>query len=231
MLALDTDSTPNLALSLGIDKGDVKDIIPIARNENLILDRTGSRPGSGWGKIFRLNPKVDDLIDRYGVKVNDNLKLVVVGSIDTSKQGCLCPAVALAKRLIKYTLKSDDRYVIVDSEAGAEVFGRGLAEYFDYMLIVSEPTYKSLSISKEMIRLSEELDVRNIVVIINKVVDESLSLELYHKVIEDEAPHHLIRFDNNLQELEYKGIGLDKLSANSEVYTDVSKLIQRFMGV
>jgi CO dehydrogenase maturation factor len=229
VIAIDTDSTPNLAISLGIPKDRYVNITPLVRDESLIFERTGSKPGSGWGNIFKLNPRVDDLADKYGITVKNNLHLIVMGSIDTSKQGCLCPAVALAKRFLRYTLVSKKDIVIVDSEAGAEVFGRGLAEHFDVMLTISEPTYKSLLISKEMIRMGRELEIEKIILVINKVVDESLAMKLGREII-DEVPIYLIRYDENLPKIEYKGWGLDKLKKDSPLYSDTLALIEKFMG-
>jgi len=47
VLALDTDSVPNLAQSLGIPASEAYKIVPLTRNVRLIEERTGAKPGEG----------------------------------------------------------------------------------------------------------------------------------------------------------------------------------------
>ncbi len=112
VLALDTDSVPNLAQSLGIPYEKALDIVPLSRNEELAEERTGARPGSGWGILFSLTPRVDDLVYRYGIRIRPNLSLVVVGSIEQPKEGCLCPSIALARAFLTHVLLREKDVVI-----------------------------------------------------------------------------------------------------------------------
>ncbi len=168
VLAVDTDSVPNLALALGVPRERANSMVPLVRNADLVEERTGARPGEGWGVFFRLNPDVGDLVDRYGVRVSDGVDLLVVGSIDSAKQGCLCPAIALAKALLRHLMLREGEAVVVDSEAGAEVFGRGLAENFDRMICVSEPTVKSLDISEKLMEMGRQLGIAEVTLLVNK---------------------------------------------------------------
>lgn len=232
VLALDTDSVPNMAQSLGIPYGEAEKIIPLAKNDALAEERTGARPGMGWGVLFSLTPRVDDLADKYGVKINDRLKLVVVGSIDASKEGCLCPAIALAKAFLLHVMVSRNEVIIVDSEAGAEVFGRGLAEHFDINITVSEPTVKSLLIARKLIKMAEELNIGNNVLVINKVVNELETAQLFNKIFRDyNISYHIVRYDQSLMELETRGMGLNNLPENSILYQDVFSLFNKIIRI
>jgi len=228
VLALDTDSVPNMAQSLGIPYEESEKIIPLAKNDALAEERTGARPGMGWGVLFSLTPRVDDLADKYGIRINDRLKLVVVGSIDVSKEGCLCPAIALAKAFLLHVIISRNEVIIVDSEAGAEVFGRGLAEHFDMNITVSEPTIKSLAIAKKLIVMANELKVKNNVLVINKAMNEIEAAKLFTKVFRDyKIPYHIVRYDQNIADLEMKGLGLNNLPEDSIAYQDVLSLFNK----
>ncbi len=229
VLVLDTDSVPNTAISMGIPPSEASKIIPLVMNEELVEERTGARPGEGWGVFFTLNPRVDDIVDRYGVRISNNLSLVVVGSIDASKQGCLCPAIALARQFLRHVFTSRDEIIIVDSEAGAEVFGRGLAEYFDLMMCISEPTYKSLAISRKLVKLASELMVKENAIIVNKVRNIPLAKLLCEKMLNDEIPYYIVRYDKLLEDLEYEGRGLNELPDTSIVYSDVKSIVRNLM--
>jgi len=231
VLALDTDSIPNLAQSLGVSYEEALKIVPLSRNEELAEERTGARPGEGWGVLFSLTPKVDDLAERYGVSIKPNLKLVVVGSIEQSKEGCLCPSIALARAFLMHVLLSEKDVVVVDSEAGAEVFGRGLAEKFDAMVCVSEPTLKSMMIARKLIKMGMELNISNVFLAINKVRDTLSASQLYAKVFSDSIPYTPISFDENVVLVENRGEGVDAIPKSSEVYKDVESLARKILNM
>ncbi len=231
VLALDADSVPNLALSLGVPAERAEAIVPLSKNEELAEERTGARPGEGWGMLFSLTPRVDDIADKYGIKVLENLKLVVVGSIDASKEGCMCPAIALARAFLLHVMMRRNDVVIVDSEAGAEVFGRGLAEKFEFNLTVAEPTVKSLLIASKLMRMASELGVPNNILVVNKVRDHIKTLQLVARVFRGKAPlTHLIRWDDNVIKAEEEGLGLNTLPRNSPIKEDVFHLTSKLIS-
>lgn len=230
VLTLDTDSIPNLAQSLGVHFNKALELVPLSRNEELAEERTGARPGEGWGVLFSLTPKVDDLVEKYGIKIKPNLSLVVVGSIEQSKEGCLCPSIALARAFLRHVLLSEKDIVIVDCEAGAEVFGRGLAEKFDVMLCIAEPTLKSLMIAKKLIRMGKELSISSIFLVINKVQDSLKASQVYTKVFLNElVPYHLISFDESVVFVDNDGLGVNSIPKDSQIYRDVEALARKIL--
>ncbi len=231
VLALDTDSVPNLAQSLGVPYEEALEIVPLSRNEELAEKRTGAKPGKGWGVLFSLTPKVDDLAERYGIRIRDNLRLVVVGSIEQSKEGCLCPSIALARAFLLHTMISRKEIVVVDCEAGAEVFGRGLAEKFEIMLCVTEPTFKSLMIARKLIDMSKQLDIPNVILAINKVKDSMRASVMYKKVFSGSIQYNIIRLDENITLLDNEGLGLNKIPKTSPVYRDVENLSKKLISI
>ncbi len=218
VLALDTDSVPNLAQALGVPRDRALKIVPLTKNDEFVAERTGAKPGEAWGVFFRLNPRVDDIADRFSLRVRDNLRLVVVGSIDAAKEGCLCPAIALARAFLKHVMMDEREAVVVDSEAGAEVFGRGLAENFDHMICVSEPTVKSLDISFKLMEMGKSLGIGRTDLLVNKVPPNRA--EAIRRKVLDECSRRDVRaffipYDENFFLGEMEGRGVDTYPSNS----------------
>src|SRR3972149_2379795 len=87
VIAIDADPDANLAATLGFPDADK--ITPISELEDLIEERVGVRPGTS-GSFFKLNPKVDDLPEKYSVKI-DGIRIMVMGRIKRGGTRCYCP--------------------------------------------------------------------------------------------------------------------------------------------
>ena len=85
VLALDADPDANLASALGISEEMQKKIVPISRQIDLIEERTGVKIKS-YGQMFKLNPDVADVAERYAF-MHENVALLVLGAIDQGGSG------------------------------------------------------------------------------------------------------------------------------------------------
>ncbi|MFQ6074921.1 MAG: P-loop NTPase [Candidatus Bathyarchaeia archaeon] len=172
VLAIDADPNTNLALTLGIPLSEAEKVAPISDNADLIERKTGVRPES-YGGVFRLSFRVDDIVERFCLRGPEGVGLLVVGTVRAGGQGCMCPANALVRSLLRYLLTRRDEVVVVDMEAGIEHLGRGTARHVDAMLVVVEPSVKSLETAKRVDRLATELGVERVLVVGNKVTTPS----------------------------------------------------------
>lgn len=172
VLAVDADSNINLASSLGIPREAAEGLIPLSENSKLIEERTGFPPGSSYGVIFRMTPTVNDIVDRFGVVGPDGVKLLVMGTVRAADRGCMCPAHALLRVLMQHLLIQRREIVIMDMEAGLEHLGRGTTRRMDSMLVVVEPGMKSIETLRRIRRLASELEIREVLVVGNKIRSE-----------------------------------------------------------
>lgn len=168
VLAIDIDPSPTLASALGVPKDVRASTTPVSKMLDLIEERTGVRPGSSYGSLFKLNPKVDDLTDKFGIATEDGVTLLVLGTIETGASGCFCPENALIKRLVNHLVLKRDEILILDMEAGVEHLGRGTAEGVDVLLIVVEPGTRSIETARSIKRLAQDIGIDRIVAVLNK---------------------------------------------------------------
>ena len=168
VLAVDIDPSPSLISAVGVPEEVREDLVPLSQMLDLIEERTGVRPGSSYGQMFKLNPKVDDLVDKYGVIANDGVRLIVLGTIELGGSGCFCPENALLKRLLKHLVLDRDEVLIMDMEAGVEHLGRGTAEGVDVLVVVVEPGSRSIETAKKIQKLAGDVGIRKVVAVLNK---------------------------------------------------------------
>ena len=204
VLAIDNDSAMNLSYTLGIDKEIKEKITPISEMKSLIEERVSVK-GGGPG-IYNINPEVSDIPDKYKVTGPDGLQLLVLGGIEEPATGCLCPENALIRTLLYNLFVKRDEVIIVDFEAGLEHLGRGTAKGIDVMLVITEPSQKSLDLCSKIIDLSKKLGIINIFLIANKVIDDS-QLEIINKRVKDWGVplYHTIPFDSEIGKADLNG--------------------------
>lgn len=226
VLAIDNDSAMNLSMTLGIDSETQKKIVPISEMKQMIEERT-IVPGAGPG-VYNINPEVSDIPDRFKVSGPDGLQLLVLGGIEEPATGCLCPENALIRTLLYNLFVKRDEIIIVDFEAGLEHLGRGTAKGIDVMLVITEPSQKSLDLCSKIISLSKKLGVINIYLIANKVMDDT-QINTIRKIINNwEIPlYHIVPFDSEVGKADLNGISPLDFNSNSEAVNSITILYRK----
>ena len=165
VLAIDADPDTNLASALGFPNPD--EIMPISEMKELIEERTGVKPGQP-GSMFKLNPKVDDIPEKYAQKM-DGIRLMVMGKVKRGGSGCYCSENTLLQALMAHLLVSRNEVVLLDMAAGIEHLGRATAKAVDIFIVVVEPGKKSIETALRIKRLAQDIGVTRIVVVGNKI--------------------------------------------------------------
>jgi|WetSurMetagenome_2_1015567.scaffolds.fasta_scaffold04293_6 CO dehydrogenase maturation factor len=203
VLAVDQDAQQNLAYSLGYPKDKAAALRPITQELDYVEQRVGARPGQGWGGLINLNPDVSDVTERFGVRISPNLNLLVMGGVVQASTGCLCPENSLLGALVRFLNSREDDLIVMDAQAGLEPFGRTVAEGFGTALVVSEPTFNSLQVAGRIAKLSREMGLRRVDLVLNKCQgrsDREKALELLPEAGFDNI--HMLPLDNAVREHE-----------------------------
>ncbi|KPK57469.1 MAG: carbon monoxide dehydrogenase [Planctomycetes bacterium SM23_32] len=164
VVLIDADPDANTALTLGLDPSEQPE--PISELKDLIAERTGAK-GTG-GEFYTLNPRVDDIPDRYAV-TTDGIRLLRMGRLTKGGGGCFCPENAFLKNLLAHLLFQEDQPVILDMEAGVEHLGRGTAQGVQKMLVVVEPGRRSVQTALTIRRYAADIGIHDIAVVVNKL--------------------------------------------------------------
>jgi len=167
VLAVDADPSPSLAGALGFPDHLLEQLKPISEMDELIYERTGARPGSVGG-FFTINPRVDDIPDEYSILFN-GIRLLELGAVDSGGSGCICPESAMLKTLFTHLLFRKDEVLILDMYAGVEHLGRATVDFVNAMIIVVEPTRRSIAVAKQIKLLANDIGLDRLWVIGNKI--------------------------------------------------------------
>ncbi len=183
VIAIDADPVANLAAGLGIDES--KPITPVSELSDLIAERTGATPGT-MGGFFTLNPKVDDIPDRFSIE-KDGVKLLVMGTVLQGGSGCICPEAVILKALMNHLVLARNEVVIMDMEAGVEHLGRATSGSVDALIVVVNPRHRTGEDHSLREKRGGDIGIKNIVVLANRVRNEEDK-----KLIQDSMPDYEI---------------------------------------
>ena len=165
VIAIDADPDMNLPTILGVPENVT--ITPIIELKELIAERTGTEVGKS-APFFKMNPKVDDIPDKYCVN-HEGIKLLAMGTVNLGGGGCACPQNAFLKSLLSHLMLTRKEWVLLDMEAGIEHLGRATALGVDEMIVVVEPSRASLETAHRIKKLAKDIGISHVKLIGNKV--------------------------------------------------------------
>jgi CO dehydrogenase maturation factor len=226
VLAIDADPTPNLALTLGIPVETANQIVPVSENTELIALKTKT----GFSGVYRLSFRVDDIIKDLSVKSPYGMNLLLMGTVRSVGGGCTCPANAVVRELLRHLIVESDEAVIMDMEAGIEHMGRGTAKHMDIMLIVTNPSFKSMETARKIHSLAAESGIKRIFIIGNKVATEEERESIENFASEAEIPLlELIPHDERIMKADLYGESPLKYTDTSEGIGVIKKIGERLV--
>lgn len=201
-IAIDADSSPNLALTLGLSVEEARKIVPISENKELVESKTGT----GYSGVYRLSFTVDDVVRDYSVSTPFGVNLIVMGTVRSMGSGCMCAPNAVVRALLRHLIVERNEAVILDMEAGVEHIGRGTAQRVDALLIVADANLKSLEIAKHIHDLATKAGMKQIFLIGNRVMDETQKEAIRSFAEKNSLPIlAYVPFDQKIIETEMRG--------------------------
>jgi CO dehydrogenase maturation factor len=108
----------------------------------------------------------------------NNLRLVNIGKILQSLEGCACPMGVLSREFLRKLTLEANEVVLVDMEAGVEHFGRGVETSIDTVLVAVEPSLESVELAAKVKSLAAEAGVSHIWAVLNKIGPDEIALKL-----------------------------------------------------
>ena len=220
VVAIDCDPDSNLAACLGYAHAD--ELKPLVGLKDLIEEKMGVKPGTTGG-MFRLNPFVDDIPERYAVNIG-GVRVLVAGAVKKGGAGCYCPENSMVRALISHLLTDGKTDLILDMEAGVEHLSRGTVRNVDALLVVSDPSLRAIETALRIRELAGQLGLTQVFGIGNKIRSEKDAQFLAASLPGWEFAG-LLPFDESLRAAEMSGQSVAK-GASQETVAAVARITE-----
>lgn len=160
---VDADTALSLGPALGLSAEEVPE--PLVQKKDLIQERVGS------GGFINMNPQVDDLVSKLACEAR-GMHLLVMGTITGAGSGCGCAPNALLKAMLLHLIMKTSQWLLVDLEAGVEHLGRGTISSVDGLIVVSEPSIRSLTTASQISSLAKQLGLNKQLLVLNRCEED-----------------------------------------------------------
>lgn len=107
----------------------------------------------------------------------DKVGFMEVGKIEHFGEGCACMLGMISRKYVDNIELSEDQWVIIDTEAGVEHFGRGVGNSADCILMVADPSEDSILLADKIKKISAEAN-KPFFVIVNKANEKMAEIVL-----------------------------------------------------
>ena len=197
VIALDADLNPMLGLTLGMG---IEDTEALAGVRQALQDGDHDH-----------EPTVEGMVERFGADAPDGVRVVIASRMDSPDAGCACCGVSADKLLRE--LEAGDRTVLGDLEAGIGVLTRMEGGSIDVVLVVTNPTAKSIEVAR---RALETPVARGgtVLIVANRVRGDE-DVEAIRAVLGDE--HEIVRIpeDPVIERADVEGVAPLDVDADS----------------
>jgi CO dehydrogenase maturation factor len=160
VLVIDSDES-NIGLHSRLGMQKPEDFMNYFGGKKVLFEKT---------KEMKDKWRLDDIPKDY-LTEKGNIQLLSMGKIYQFGEGCACPINALSSKFLEILNLGDEEFLIADTDAGIEHFGRGVEKGVDILLTVIDPSRESALLAEKVSELSWQVD-KPVYYILNRIADQ-----------------------------------------------------------
>lgn len=217
--AIDADPDTSLGITLGLDPKKLDQLVPLIEMKDVI-----EKKNAGGGLLVDLNPDVEDVLEDYCLKEGAIL-FFKMGGIKQGGSACYCKENSFLQSILNSLLLDKSEPVIIDMSAGIEHLTRGTARGVDLILVVTEPSVTSVKTSMIVKKLAEDLGIKNVMYVGNKIAGQEDRDFLYDHLPRDDFAG-MIPFNRDILRQSREQDSADR----SIIIQEIEDIFNNFLG-
>jgi len=160
VLVIDNDES-NIGLHSRLGMQKPEDFMNYFGGKNLLFEKTKELKDK-----WRLGDLPKDYLSEKG-----NIQLLSMGKIYQFGEGCACPINALSSKFLEILDLGDEEFLLADTDAGIEHFGRGVEKGVDMLLVIIDPSQESILLAEKIFELGQQVD-KPVYYVLNRISDQ-----------------------------------------------------------
>jgi len=160
VLVIDSDES-NIGLHSRLGMQKPEDFMNYFGGKNLLFEKTKELKDK-----WRLGDLPKDYLSKKG-----NIQLLSMGKIYQFGEGCACPINALSSKFLEILDLEDEEFLLADTDAGIEHFGRGVEKGVDMLLVIIDPSQESILLAEKIFELGQQVD-KPVYYVLNRISDQ-----------------------------------------------------------
>ena len=214
VLVVDTDES-NYGLSAQLGLKAPKELMDQIGGKKAVVNKMWAGRAAGEkASIFSESWGIEEIPNEC-VSKKGNLYLLQIGKVKHFGEGCACPMGGLSRDFLTRLKLGPKDIAVIDTEAGVEHLGRGVASSVDVILLVLDPSYESIRLSEKISSMAKEAN-KSVHFVLNKM-DKATAEKISRKIGEEKVVS-FIPFSQTIQD---KGLSGEELDTQ---VTDIAKL-------
>ena len=175
VLVIDSDES-NIGLHSRLGMQKPEDFMNYFGGKKVLFEKTNELKGK-WS--------LDDVPRDY-LSEKGNIQLLSMGKIYQFGEGCACPINALSSKFLEILDLRDEEFLIADTDAGIEHFGRGVEKGIDILFVVIDPSRESILLAAKISQLGEQAN-KPVYYILNRISSQEIEEFLLDSIDKDKV--------------------------------------------
>jgi CO dehydrogenase maturation factor len=218
VLVVDADES-NYGLSAQLGLKDPKELMDQLGGKKAVVDKMWAGRSAGekaaiFTESWSINDIPSDCVSKKG-----NLYLLQIGKVKHFGEGCACPMGGLSRDFLNRLELGPKDVAVIDTEAGVEHLGRGVASGVDVILLVLDPSYESIRLSEKISAMAKEAG-KSVHFILNKM-DKATADKISDKI----GKEHVIGFIPFTTFIQEKGLNGEELDTTAADIASVTSFV------
>jgi CO dehydrogenase maturation factor len=218
VLVVDADES-NYGLSALLGMEHPKELMDQLGGRKTVVDKMWAKRSTGEKAAIFSESWTIDKIPIECVSKKENLYLLQIGKVKHFGEGCACPMGGLSRDFLSHLKLGPKDIAVIDTEAGVEHLGRGIASGVDAILMVLDPSYESIRLSEKISAMAKE-GGKSVHFVLNKMDTETA--DKISSKIGKERVVGVVSFSQPILE---KGLSGEELETTVAGISDVTRFI------